>query len=105
MVLAGYATLSNPCAKAAAVTGVSGDDFAMAMIHQTTVAGGTSRMRQVEVLAIPAKGEVRMAPGGTHVMLMQPKRELHEGDKVRLSLTLEDGRVLSADFVVRREPL
>jgi copper(I)-binding protein len=104
-VLAAYATFKNPCAKAVAVSDVSGADFGMAMIHATTVENGMSRMRAMGALSIPAGGETVLAPGGTHIMLMQPKRELHEGDKVRLALKLSDGRVLSAEFVVRRDPL
>jgi hypothetical protein len=102
-VLAAYATLKNPCAKAVEVAEVSGVDFGMAMIHATTVDNGMSRMRAMDSLSIPAKGQTVLAPGGSHIMLMQPKRELHEGDKLRLALKLADGRVLSADFVVRRE--
>ena len=102
-VLAAYATIKNPCAKAVAVAEVSGADFGMAMIHATTVENGMSRMRAMGSLPIPGKGEAVLAPGGSHIMLMDPKRELHEGDKVRLALKLSDGRVLSADFEVRRE--
>jgi hypothetical protein len=102
-VLAAYATIKNPCAQAVAVAEVSGVDFGMAMIHATTVENGMSRMRAMGSLSVPAKGEAVLAPGGSHIMLMQPRRELHEGDKVRLALKLADGRVLSADFVVRRE--
>jgi len=102
-VLAAYATLKNPCSMAVALAEVSGIDFGMAMVHTTTVENGMSRMRAMGSLSIPAKGEVVLAPGGSHIMLMQPKRELREGDKVRLSLKLADGRVVAADFVVRRE--
>ena len=102
-MLAAYATLRNTCTKAVAVADVSGADFGMAMIHVTTVEKGMSRMRAMGALTIPARGEAVLAPGGSHIMLMQPKRELREGDKVRLALKLSDGRELSADFVVRRE--
>ena len=102
-VLAAYAKLSNPCAKAVEVVEASGADFGMAMIHMTTVANGMTQMRAMDSLFVPAKGATTLAPGGSHIMLMDPKRELHAGDKTRLSLKLSDGRVLSADFEVRRE--
>ncbi len=100
--LAAYATVKNPCATAVAIVGVSGADFGMAMIHQTSVENGMSRMRAVGSLAIPARGEAVLAPGASHIMLMQPKRNLKEGDKTRLSFRLADGREIAADFVVRR---
>jgi hypothetical protein len=102
-VLAAYATLRNPCAQAVEVAEVSAADFGMAMIHATTVENGMSRMRAMGSLAIPANGEAVLAPGGSHIMLMQPKHELHVGDKARLSLKLSDSRILTANFVVRRE--
>ena len=102
-VLAAYATLRNPCAKAVEVAEVSGVDFGMAMIHTTTVENGMTQMRAMPSLSIPAKGSTTLAPGGSHIMLMQPKREFRVGDKIRLALKLADGRMLSADFEVRRE--
>ena len=101
--LAAYATVRNPCAAGVAIAGVSGADFGMAMIHQTSVENGMSRMRVLGPLAIPAKGEAVLAPGGSHIMLMQAKRQFREGDRIRLSFRLADGRELVADFVVRRE--
>ena len=104
MVMAGYATIRNPCAHAIAMTDVSGDDFTTAMIHETRVQNGMSQMRHVGALMIPAKGQTRLTPGGAHLMLMQPKRQFREGDKTRLSLKLADGRVVSANFYVRLDP-
>jgi copper(I)-binding protein len=101
--LAGYATLENPCPTEFSVTGATGDDFAMVMIHQTMESGGMSRMREMAALPIPAKGSAVLAPGGTHLMLMQPRRALKEGDRVAIDLQLGDGRTISAEFVVRRE--
>ena len=71
-MLAAYATLRNTCTKAVAVADVSGADFGMAMIHVTTVEKGMSRMRAMGALTIPARGEAVLAPGGSHIMLMQP---------------------------------
>ena len=101
--LAAYATVKNPCASAIVIAGVSGPDFGMSMIHETRVVKGVSQMRDVESMPIPAMGEVRLAPGGSHIMLMQARRKFKEGDKVRLLFRLADGRVFPAEFVVRRE--
>ena len=103
MQLAGYASLKNDCAKAAIVSSVSSNDFGMAMIHQTVVENGVSKMRHADSLAIPAKGSAGFAPGGWHLMLMDPMRELKPGDKVVLVFRLADGREFAADFPVLRE--
>lgn len=104
MTLAGYATVRNPCARAFAITGVSSGDFAMSMIHETLVDNGISKMRHADSVSLPAHGEVRFAPGGRHLMLMNPKRKLKDGDKLKFTLTLADGRRISADFSILKDP-
>ena len=49
-------------------------------------------------------GEVVFAPGGRHIMLMEPLRALKAGDKVRITFTLSDGTKVAADFAVLRDP-
>lgn len=100
--LAAYAVVRNRCAHALAITEVSSSDFAMSMIHETRVENGTSKMRHVASLRLPANGVVQFAPGGRHLMLMNPKRALKEGDSVKLSLQLADGRVISGNFPIRK---
>lgn len=102
--LAGYAVVRNPCQRAFAITGVSSPDFAMAMIHETVIENGISQMRHSSSLALPARGSLAFAPGGKHLMLMQPRRALKEGDRVRLVLTLASGEKLATNAVVQREP-
>ena len=104
MMLAGYASLRNPCARAVAITGVSSADFAMSMIHETLVENGVSKMRHIDSLPLKARGEISFAPGGRHLMLMNPKRNLKVGDSVKLTLSLADGRKISGDFPIRKDP-
>lgn len=102
--LAGYGRLRNGCNRAFVVTDVRAKDFAMAMIHETSVENGVSRMRHAGRLAVPAGGVLEFAPGGTHMMLMHPRRNLKEGDRVRVELVLADGQRIPADLPVRRAP-
>ena len=103
MMLAGYAVVRNDCAQAAVITGATSQAFAEAMIHETRVENGMSSMQHVDRLPLPAKGSVAFAPGGRHLMLMDPARALREGDKVRITLRLADGREIAADFPVRKD--
>lgn len=52
---------------------------------------GVMRMRQVQEIVIPAKGEAALKPGGLHVMLINMKGPLSEGQIVPITLTFEDG--------------
>lgn len=101
-VLAGYAIVRNPCAEAVAITDASSSDFMMGMIHETLVENGVSQMRHVDSIALPAGGEIRFAPGGRHLMLMHPKRQLKVGGRVKVKLKLADGRLIGADFIVAK---
>ncbi len=101
--LAGYAVVRNPCAAPVVVADASSGDFVMGMIHETLVENGVSRMRHAGSLPLPARGELRFEPGGRHLMLMHPKRQLKLGDKVAVSLKLADGRRVRGDFVVSKD--
>lgn len=103
MMLAGYATVRNPCARDITIVDVAAADFAGAMIHETLVENGVSKMRHADRLPVPARGVLAFAPGGRHLMLMQPRRPLKAGDRSVLTLVLADGRRLSAGFAVRRD--
>ena len=102
-VLAGYASVRNDCPTPFVLTGVAGRDFVMAMVHETKVANGRSSMRHAKRTTVPARGSLRLAPGGYHLMLMHPKRPLPPGTVLRLDLLGADGERVPAEFKVRRE--
>ena len=101
--LAGYANVRNSCRKQAVLVAVSGVDFGMATLHETRIESGISKMQHMDALTIPAGVTAKLEPGGQHLMLMQPRRELREGDRTRLTFRLDDGSKVTADFTVRRQ--
>lgn len=60
-------------------------------LHNHINDNGVMRMRQVKEIAIPAKGEAVLKPGGYHVMLIDMKAPLKEGDHVVIKLGFADG--------------
>ena len=62
-----YATIANRGA-ADRMVGIASDG-GIAMFHRSDVEGGVARMRMLAEVAIPADGQVVLAPGGTHIML------------------------------------
>ena len=52
--------------------------------------GGVMKMRAVDKLALPAGKPVDLKPGGYHVMLMDLKQPLKEGETVPVTLTFVD---------------
>lgn len=99
---AGYATIRNACSKAVAITGASSAAFGDVSLHETTVVDGISRMRAIERLPLAPGARAELKPGGLHLMLMDGKGTLKEGQVVPLRLQLEGGGEASATLTVRR---
>jgi copper(I)-binding protein len=63
-------------------------------LHQMEMLDGVMKMRKVESLAVPARGELKLAPGGLHIMLINLKQGLKEGEKIPLKLTFAKAGVV-----------
>jgi len=59
-------------------------------IHEMKMDAGVMKMSAIDALAVPAGKTVELKPGGYHVMLMDLKQPLKEGETVPLTLTFED---------------
>jgi len=101
--LAGYATIRNDCGRPLVLTGAKSPDFVIAQVHETKLVDGSMQMRHAKRTTLPAEASFQLAPGGSHLMLMHPRRLLPEGKVVHVELLLEDGRKIPADFTVRKE--
>lgn len=100
-VLAGYAQIENASSQADAIVAVSSDAFEKAEIHRSEVTDSVARMMQLKELDLPPRKIVKLEPGGTHVMLFNPKSPLSAGQHVTLSFTLRSGKTLNVDADVR----
>ena len=58
-------------------------------IHEMTLENNVMRMRAVPALALPAGRSVELKPGGYHVMLMDLKQQMKEGEVVPVTLIVE----------------
>lgn len=63
-------------------------------VHEMAMDNGVMKMRAVPALALPAGKAVDLKPGGYHVMLMDLKGQVKEGDTVPVTLVFEgkDGK-------------
>ena len=63
-------------------------------VHEMAMEGNVMKMRAVSALELPAGKAVELKPGGYHVMLMDLKQQLKEGDTVAVTLVVEgkDGK-------------
>jgi len=64
---------------------------------------GEARQKPVEFVSVPAYGRVDMGPGGVHLLLIDRKRPLSDGDKVALTLSTDNAGTLEVAAIVRKE--
>eukprot|EP01032_Pedospumella_encystans_P023293 gene23294-26366_t len=60
----------------------------IAEIHQMAMENNMMKMQRVDGIELPAGKTVELASGGYHIMLMQLKRQLKEGETVPLTLVV-----------------
>jgi copper(I)-binding protein len=69
-------------------------------MHEMKMENDMMRMRQMPTLDLPAGQLVKLAPGGYHLMLLELKQPLKEGDKIPLTLEFEDAKKVRSKVVV-----
>lgn len=98
---AGYFELRNSGKAAVALVAASSPAFGQAMLHRTALKDGRSTMMRIDEVEIPAGGQLAFAPGGYHLMLIKPTRELRVGDDFALTLEFASGAKITAQLEVR----
>lgn len=61
-------------------------------IHQSSMHNDVMSMQQVDAVALPAGQKVSLDSHGYHVMLMELTGQINAGDKVPLTLTVENAK-------------
>ena len=91
-VAAGYLTIKNDAATPDRLVSVSADIAGSAGIHQMSMADGMMKMRELtDGLPIPAQGSVALAPASYHLMFLDLKKPLKEGEDVPGHAQLREG--------------
>jgi len=98
-----FGTITNPGDADLHLIGVESDLGGSAELHET-VPGGSGMMMQEreDGFVIPAGGELVLAPGGNHIMLMELGRPITTGQQITLTLEFDgaeqDVTVSARDF-------
>ena len=99
-VAGGYMTIKNP-GIADKLVSASSPAAARVELHVHINDNGVMKMREVPGgYVIPAKGAFELKPGGAHLMFMDLKAPLKEGDRVPVTLRFEKAGDVSAEFQV-----
>jgi copper(I)-binding protein len=99
-VAAGYMTVRNKSATPERLVGASSPVAARVETHVNIKDGDILRMRETKALDISPKGKLELKPGGAHLMLIDLRQPLKEGDTVQVTLKFEKAGDIKADFHV-----
>lgn len=86
---AAYLRVDNPTDDADRLVAVTSPDATSITMHESDDRGGVSEMRRVDALAVPARGSLRLDPGGSHLMVSGVRAPVEAGDAVRLHLVFD----------------
>jgi len=100
----GFLTIENAGASSDRLVGASSPIAGRVEIHEMRMDNGVMVMRPAtDGITIPAGGSMTLAPGGFHIMFMQLKEGLAEGDAVPVELSFERAGDIEVLFPV--EPI
>lgn len=86
-VTAVYMHVLNGSAETDTLVAIDSPIAGLVELHETFDRGdGMMGMREAEEPFFPGESIVSMQPGGLHIMLMQLREALHEGDEVEVTL-------------------
>ena len=102
MATAAFMVLKNDGGKDAKLVRAENSVSKITELHTHLNEGGVMKMRQVPAIDIKAKGEAVLRPGGFHVMMIDLKTPLKDGDKVAIILGFEDGSSKQIEAPVKK---
>ena len=101
-VVAAYLVIDNPGPEDRLIS-ASSPDADEVTLHSTVTDGGLSTMEGAGSMVVPADGELRLDPGGSHLMIEGTDEAVTVGSTIRLHLEFE--RSGGRDVVARAVPL
>jgi periplasmic copper chaperone A len=97
----GYFKLHNDTSKPIMLKGADSPACGMLMVHRSVHTSGMEHMMPAGDLDVPAGGILVFAPGGYHLMCMNPTPAMKAGAIVTVTLHFANGAAATADFAVR----
>src|SRR4030088_3636954 len=101
-VAGGYLTIENKGSASDRLIGGSADVADKVQVHEMATNNGVMTMRPLDKgLAIEPGKTVKLAPGGYHLMLVDLKSPLKQGDKLPVTLEFEKAGKVKVSFDVQ----
>lgn len=100
-VAGGYLSIQNTGSAADKFVGGASEIAGRVEVHEMSMKDGVMTMRPLEAGVEIKPGEkVELKPGGFHIMFLDLKRQLKQGERVKSTLTFEKAGAVEVEFVV-----
>jgi len=98
----GYLIIENTGPEPDRLVGGSTEAAARVEIHESTLTDGIMRMReQADGVVVPPGGKIEFKPSGLHLMLVDLKAPLKQGDKIKATLVFERAGAVTVELQVQ----
>lgn len=97
----GYFTLHNGGPAQIVLTGASSSACGMLMLHLSETMNGMASMSGVTSIPVAPGATLKFAPGGYHLMCMNPTPAMKQGASVPVTLEFAGGATMTAPFAVK----
>lgn len=98
---AGYLQIINPGTNADKLISVQSEAATRVELHTVITEDGVAKMRQVQGIDIPVHGDVKLAPGGYHIMFLQLTGPFKQGSLIPVVLKFEKAGEVRVNFTVK----
>lgn len=98
---AGGYFLAHGTPTADALVGVASPRAERIELHSMVEEGGVMKMRAEQSFALPAKGELKFAPGGSHLMIFGLAPGVKPGDSIPLTFSFKSGAKVTVNAEAR----
>lgn len=99
---AGYFKATNAGNQPVSLVKVTSPDFGSIEMHRSIVKNGVASMVQQDLVTIPPNSSTIFKPGGYHLMMFHPKKQLAAGDTVFLTFYFSDSTLIQASARVKK---
>jgi len=99
-VAGGFMTIQNMGAAPDRLVGAASPVAERVELHVHVHESGVMKMQQMQGFDVPAKGQFVLKPGGAHLMFVNIKRQINEGEKIPVTLRFEKAGELKVDYAV-----
>jgi copper(I)-binding protein len=95
-----FVTIENPTMYGIYVTSATADAAGKVELRDGGQSGD-ARFKPLEFISVPAYDRVDMGANGVHLLLLDLRRSLKEGDKVAVTLATDNAGTLETTAIVR----